>query len=551
MSAVGKPVYARRGTDDVIFRICGLVQALRSSLASLPSLGDVRCVRSGDLCLVFMSVCSLTMVAIGGKTETEAHLKLQLEYMAGQILFSVTDRVQHQFSFDPGFDMRSIFGASDARIVDGILDDSSSMKNPGPFWVGAAETLFPLSAAIRSMGGNSMKVTGLKTDFTAFALLTAGEKLVSMIQPASPEYQMRVADLQLLLNVVNRQPHLFSRELWFPVCLPLFSSQDFLFCYTQCWDEASKLCLVLLSQQSTTQQFQLFKEASANIRRSLGLPPPETSVLEILDCDSIGNGLANNQHTGDVNSTIASSLSIDVKWRRSEEDPSVDEEYETVSFGDLDAVLPYLPNARVHDSVFLREVREACRPGRLQGHLEQYIAIGSALHFLFRMEVPLMPLSVASPSSKFTQCLTLPLGFPFTDEASKLRVWSTYHDLRLRLCLGNGTVECTMGAWDKTQSNSIVCQRQAKPAPPPLGAASRFPAISLAGASPETEEKLSFVRDRSELYVALKGKDYEFYCLLPGTTSLKDGTILASKIVRQLFEDQQSLFLYHPLTWEV
>ena len=68
MSSAGKPIYARHGSEGDIGRICGLVQAVRSTLLTSTFIsggGDIRSLRSGNLCVVFMAPGELTLVAIG------------------------------------------------------------------------------------------------------------------------------------------------------------------------------------------------------------------------------------------------------------------------------------------------------------------------------------------------------------------------------------------------------------------------------------------------------------------------------------------------------
>lgn len=505
MSNAGKPIYANWGDDSEISRVCGLVQAVRSTIGSLTSLeGDIRSLQSGKLCIVFLPVGALSLVAIGNVDTHESYLKLQLEYILLYILFTLTERVQDYFVFDPGFDLRSILGAADAGVIHGILDESSPAGNPAPFMLGSVETLFPISPAIRARASRALQAICLKTEFTAFAMMTAGDKLITLIQPGSAEYQMRMADLHLLLKAVNRQPHLSSSELWIPVCLPLFSSRDFLYCYTQCWDEDSKLCLILVSQQGTTQQFQLFQAAAASIRRSLDLPATaQSSILEILD----SNGCSSHNRAEDENSDSNTSYLNDVKWRRSEEDKGFDQDYVEVSYGDLDAMLPYLPSPpRVSSSVFLHEVTAACSSKRMQGHIDHYLAIGSALHFLFRMDAGLLT-APGDRDAKLSQCVASPMKFPFLEDASRRRVWSTYQKLRLRLCLGSATTVSTLNGWDELPPNEqLNANAQTVPTD---NSTNHFSAMAFASGSTNGGETLAFVVDKSELYIAMKGNDYE------------------------------------------
>jgi hypothetical protein len=100
------------------------------------------------------------------------------------------------------------------------------------------------------------------------------------------------------------------------------------------------------------------------------------------------------------------------------------------------------------------------------------------------------------------------LGFPFVDDSSKRRVWSTYQKLRMRLCIGSSTPESIQNAWDQ-----IVSQEQNDVNAPEHttfdNTKGRFLGIGLATLSPKGDETLAFVMDKTELYIAMKGNDYE------------------------------------------
>ena len=515
MSDAGKPIYVRHGKEEEVSRICSLLQAIRSSVLS-NNCGDIKSLRSGSLCLVFMSVGSITLVAIGDHTDTEAYLKLQLEYVFCQIMFTVTSRVEKYFAYNPSFDLRTLLGNTDT-IINGILDESSPSGCPGRHILGSVETAFPISPAIRARASSVLQAVGLKTDFTAFSILAVGDKLVTIVQPAFPAHQMRTSDLHLLLYVISRQLALqVSSELWIPVCLPRFSSQDFLFCYTQCLDAASKLCLIMVSQQSTTIQFQIFQQAAATIRRSLDLPTTSESVLEIITKKTESNGYTDTNGNASDDSRVcvespqsSTSTSLrDVKWRRNRGANGHDQDYVDAS-GDGDSFIPYLPSSpssasRDDCGFFLREIQASCRPETAKSALDNYLSIGSALHFAFRLDVPLQAAVRKGHSGKFSQCISAPLGFPFVEDSSKQRVWNTYVKLRMRLCVGSSTVESTMGAFDtfggRAKNNETASDLQMD----------RFcPALLLSKSSPDILDGISYVVDGTELYLALNGPDYE------------------------------------------
>ena len=524
LSDAGKPIYARHGHDEDISRICGLLQALQSSVQESSSLkSSIRSLRAAHLWLVFLSVGSLTLVAIDddnvheGKNitnyNTEAYLRLQLEYIYQQIVFTVTARaVQDSFAFDPSFDLRRLLGSSTDAILNAILEESSSgslslgeptnhTSHPGPYLVGGIETVIPISPALRARASSVLKVVGLKTPFTAFAILAVRDQLVTMVQPANIEHQMRVSDLQLLLKTVSRQSSsTANQELWMPVCLPRFSAETWLFVYTQCLDMTTGLCVVMVSQRSTTEQFQLFQEATATMRRSLDLASAsESSVLEVLP----ENKKDNEEEEDSQQQSITMKSKNDIQWRRQDHlNEQVDDEGDDYvdASGDGDRMIPYLPSPTTKEivhSAFLKDVRAACEPKARQTMLQQHCDIGSVLHFLFRFDARLQAAARQNQPGKLSQCLAPSLGFPFVDEGSQRAVWSTYQKLQLRLRQGSATSEATWNTLGAAVRQGTT------------GVDQSCPAVVLTDASPSRPGGISFVRDQTELYVGMNGPNYE------------------------------------------
>lgn len=492
ISDTGKPIFARYGTEEEVSRVCALLQAIRSSIGSHESLGDIRSLRSGELCMVFMTVNSLTLVGIGSKSDTEAYLRLQLEYIFGQIIFTVTERVQIQYAENPSFDLRSLLGNTDSVLRE-IVDDSGPNGNPGLYLINGVESLFPFAPVLRTRVSTVLKVVGLKTEFTIFAMLTVGEKILSIVQPDFPAHQMKISDLRMLLKFINRQPGLLSSELWLPVCLPRFSSQDFLFCYTQCMDVESKLCLILVSQQSTSEQFNLFRTAAANIRRALDFPAPLESVLEILEPSE-----SQDQHESVVE---------DVKWRRSDgEEIDHDEDWVDAS-GDGDEIIPYI-YSNPNENSLLKDVKAASDPECQKEILERYLQIGGASHFLFRVNVPLQTVhkSHHHHKGKFTQCISSPL--PLIGECLKRKVWSMYQRLGLRLRLGSATAESMMDAFDMISQDRDEIEDVIHQGPMKIGVTRHCPATALLEAQANVDG-VAYVLDNAELFFAMNGPDFE------------------------------------------
>jgi hypothetical protein len=152
-------------------------------------------------------------------------------------------------------------------------------------------TVFPIAPAVRDNDSQVLFDIGQDIDNTVFALLVAGnKKLISIVQPRHTPHQLSCFDLQLLLRFGHsRRPGLITSELWFPICLLRFHSHGFLYAYTNCLDHDTNLMLVLLSQENSMQQFQLFRRAAIVARQQLGLPQEVGNVLRIINQEQEGS----------------------------------------------------------------------------------------------------------------------------------------------------------------------------------------------------------------------------------------------------------------------
>jgi len=488
--------------------------------------------------MVFLSIGALTLVAISylqkkeeecynyDEYETEAYLKLQLEYIYGQIIFTLTDQVQSIFERSPNFDLRSMLGATDA-VMRGLLDHAGPCGNGGgSFLTAGVEMVSPLPVAIRESASgiivqaaydlacisssspllenkkrNKKSIDNKRTPL--FAMLLVGNKLITLVQPNYRPHQLHPSDLHLILNFVNFQPGLISHnELWFPFCLPRFHSSAFLYAYTVCFDPSeTKLSLVLVSADGSTEQFEYFRNLSKNIRREIGIPKEEQAVLKIDTRADFKrrSTILEKQGESERNVMEAAALafasdSLDLNEKEEEEDgkytdPKSDETSlkeeekheiqmmnQTTTEKSPQPPPPPTPKLiRTGDSLqrsaLAMALKESLAPKIQDEFIRRYKDIASALHFVFRCDVVInnspktyhsgniddvnnVNASVIgnsngnSKNGMLTQCLSPPLGFPFVDAKSKRRVWNAYQRLSLRLRLGSASFESTMDAFD-------------------------------------------------------------------------------------------------------
>lgn len=559
MSESGKPIFSRFGSQGKIARICGLVQALRTAIHGSKStlgLGEIQSIRSNKLCIVFMTVESITLVSISERTkpnggnknentdvmETEAYGRLQLEYVYAHIILMLTNNVQSIYIQNPAFDLRSMINSSD-NLIRGILDESGPEGNAGPFLVSGVQSCFPISYKLRHKCSKVLQsIAGRIENNSAFALLIVGDRLLTVVQPSFRPHQLRVSDLYLILNFINKQPGLISSELWIPMCLPRFNSSGFLYAYTSCLDVPSKLTLILLSSHNTTEQFQLLRAASKQIRESLGLPSVSNSVLTIVE---------------DEPKSISSPT--DVGWKRTSEESfdnsTTDEGYVNISD---DMIGNYTSTTSImEEEELLRQVRQSLQLSSLDHICDQYLDdqhTPSLLHFLFRLDVPVDNSSNRNRHHQqkpgyLPQCISPVVTAPFESTASRRRLWSNYQKLSLRLRLGSATVESSMDAFDMIQNDSCFDEIDTNGPAAFSGISSHCPAIGLHESPPYNKDGLSYIVEGEEIYLAMNGKHFELYMVTPSNIPVKRAATIGTKLIREIIRDEKILFLSKPLTW--
>lgn len=517
MSDSGKPIFALHAlSEETLTHICGLLQAVRSSiLHSDLDLGELQSLQSGSMHVVFMTVGAISLVAMstirlpGEAFETEACLRLQLEYVYAKILFSLTDQVQAIFAQNASFDLRSMLGNDSSMRA--ILCEARPEGNPAPFFTAGVQTVFPLSHAVRERTSAILKQIGDQTANAVAALLFVGNKLVSAVQSSYRPHQLRAADLHLVFEFITRQQ--LQSELWLPLCLPRFNSSGFLHCYAHCLDPRTKLTLALISQDGSTEQFQAFRTAAVRIRRCLSIPVENRNILEILSPSPDSQVVSSEDCEG----------GNDIQWRRSLADTCnyfEDDSYEMISYDAVDhggscQLLPELTAASSEE---------------VAAKFAEYHDLG-VLHFVFRLDVPIQADRKKSSKRRndhspghLTQCVSPPLDDPFVDAASKRRVWCAYQRLQLRLRLGSANAESVHDVFrmivDDDDNNNVA--RIA----PTVG--KHCPAMGLAE-SPPNMQGVTYMTYGSETFLAINGRGFELY------VREYRGFLFAATLARSLF----------------
>ena len=309
LSAAGKPIFVRYGnSEDEWASACGLIQGLRANVISFglggfergaSLLGDIQSIKAGKRLIVFKHTEALTLVSISDRKDgnhNEAWLRLQLEYVYSQVIFTLTDQVHSIFKKNPGYDLRSMMGENVNGSIRNLLDrfdpvlyededsNTSHVTGCGSFLTAGVECIRPLPPEIRENASKMLlrACNKCKGRDTLFAILMVGTSLVTIVQPSNHSSQLHTSDINLILTFAGRQPGLLANDNWFPICLPRFDESGFLYAYTSCLDPAGTgLSIVLISHDNSTEQFESFRHSANDVRKNLGLRPVKTKVLRV------------------------------------------------------------------------------------------------------------------------------------------------------------------------------------------------------------------------------------------------------------------------------
>mmetsp|Transcript_24375 Transcript_24375/g.36162 ORF Transcript_24375/g.36162 Transcript_24375/m.36162 type:complete len:563 (-) Transcript_24375:2793-4481(-) len=537
MSESGKPIFWRFGQDEEILTICGVVQALRTNLSD--DMGEIQFLKSTSLSIVFMVEGCITLIAVSKDVRDNERvgllLKLQLEFLYGLIIFTLTEQVQTVLRQNPNYNIMEALESSESSM-NGILDQAACESNPVPFLTGGIDVVGPISYETRKKTYLTLHNICQDTPDTVFAILFVGEKLLSFAQPSYISQQLQSSDLKLLIKFTNNQPGLTTSELWFPVCLPRFNSTGFLNVYGICLNERTKLSLVLISQVNSTVQFQLFREAATNVRSTLELPIAKSNILKILEKDS------DHEQAGSVMNND------DVSWKRINEGNSPSKGPATEN-GDGAGSRGKEKGERKQENGkkkldhgaevskkydLLQQISDAINPDKTESLMRDYMALvgGEIMHFVFRLDSKRRATrSSHGETSYFSQCLSPSLNFPFVDIESKRRVWSIYQKLCLRLRLGAATTEAMKEEFsrdDDCGGDSTKCNT--------------WNANVLVESTPDLNG-ITYETDETEIFLAMNGRGFELYAIFPATISVKAATSSGAKLARLLLSQSKQLFL--------
>jgi hypothetical protein len=224
LSAAGKPIYTRHGSDSLISNYVGVIQTIISFYQSASD--PLRSFSAGSAKFVVLSQTNLFLVAISSLRESEAQLRVQLEALYMQILSTLTlPTLTHLFSVRPSTDLRRPLQGTEVLLSS--LADSFTRGSPSTL-LSSLESL-KIRKSHRQVINNTLLKA--RVDELLYGLIVAGGRLVSVVRPK--KHSLHPGDLQLLFNMLFEAEGIKAGggESWIPVCLPGFNNKGYLYMY--------------------------------------------------------------------------------------------------------------------------------------------------------------------------------------------------------------------------------------------------------------------------------------------------------------------------------
>ena len=229
LSAAGKPIYTRHGSDAIISSYVGIIQTIISSYVEADD--ELRSFQADGVLFVILSRTNLFLVGITSLPESETQVRVQLEALYMQILSTLTlPNLTHIFSVRPSSDLRRPLEGTEVLLSS--LADSFTRGSPSTL-LSALECL-KIRKSQRSIINSTM--IKARVDDLLYGLVVAGGRLVSVIRPK--KHSLHPSDLQLIFNMLFEAEGVKAGggDSWIPVCLPGFNNTGYLYMYVSFLD---------------------------------------------------------------------------------------------------------------------------------------------------------------------------------------------------------------------------------------------------------------------------------------------------------------------------
>ncbi|XP_042195507.1 vacuolar fusion protein MON1 homolog A [Callorhinchus milii] len=239
-SEAGKPIYSRYGTEEALSTTMGVMVALVSVIEAGKNV--IKSIHAEGYKVVFIRRSPLVLVAVARTRQSEQEVAKELLYIYYQIISLLTlTQLNRIFEQKTNYDLRRLLSGSE-RITDNLLN----LMDRDPSFLMCAVRCLPLSASLRDLISGALQQA--KDKSLVFSILIAQNQLVTLVR--KKDQFLHPVDLHLLFNLISASSSFREGEVWTPICLPKFNSNGFFHTHISYLDQASSLCLMLISTES-------------------------------------------------------------------------------------------------------------------------------------------------------------------------------------------------------------------------------------------------------------------------------------------------------------
>ncbi|XP_051874248.1 vacuolar fusion protein MON1 homolog A [Pristis pectinata] len=236
-SDAGKPIYSRYGTEEALSSMTGVMVALVAFIEASKDM--IKSIHAEGYKVVFIRRSPLVLVAVTHTRQSEQEVAKELLYVYYQIVSLLTlTQLNRIFEQKKNYDLRRLLSGSE-RITDNLLN----LMDKDPSFLMCAVRCLPLSSSVRDVISSSLQQA--KDKSLVFSILVAQNQLVSLVR--KKDQFLHPIDLHLLFNLISASTSFRDGEVWTPICLPKFNSSGFFHAHISYLDQASSLCLLLIS----------------------------------------------------------------------------------------------------------------------------------------------------------------------------------------------------------------------------------------------------------------------------------------------------------------
>lgn len=263
LSAAGKPIYSRHGTEQIVPGYMAVIQAMMGFYQESTKPDVLQSFSAPNLQLVMLIQGPIYLVAISKLGEEEGTLHGQLKFLYDVLLSNVTmTRMGKLFARGDNFDLGRLLIGSE-QFMDTICDQmTSGMLHFDVRF--SSLSVFRLRSTLR-VRINNILAHYRPTQNSEFlcGIVAVNKKLVSVLHPKG--LSLYPADLRIVFETVWSRGIDEGLDHWLPLCLPNLNSSGYLHIYVSFL--ASSIATILIS--SSKDDFYVLQDMKQQLQKKL------------------------------------------------------------------------------------------------------------------------------------------------------------------------------------------------------------------------------------------------------------------------------------------